>query len=548
MTAAVATDEPSGPPSDAPESAWAPLRITIFRWLWIASLASNVGTFMHNVGASWLMTDLTRSPTLISLLQTVYAAPGFLLALPAGALADVVDRKKMLVASQGFMLAVATTMGVLAVTDRITTTWLLVLTFLLSVGGTVNMPVWTSITPEVVPRDELPQAVALNSISSNLAQSVGPAIAGLLIAAAGSGAVFLVNAASFVGVVIVVSTWKREAPVTTMPAEHVRAAIVTGLRFTRHSPPLLVLLGRLAIFVLFSSSLSALLPLLARSRLRVSAGGFGLLEASLGVGAVAMATVLPKLRKRLGPDGVMLVGSIAYGAGLAAVAHSTGLATAMVGLLVVGAATIAVMTMVFATLQGILPAWVRGRGLAVAMLVVWLVTSPAAYGWGALAQQSGVRTSLTVAAIAAAVTALLVARPLRIGGFDDIDITPVPPTMPTTACPPAPVDGPVLVTVEWRVDPAAVADFTAAMVPTRRRRRRDGAITWGLYEDVEQPGRMLESFTVASWAEHERQHGRAIAADVEVEAAARAFLVDGAPVVTHLVASRRRPPRRSRRP
>ena len=528
------------PAGAASESAWAPLRITIFRWLWVASLASNVGTFMHNVGASWLMTDLTRSPTLISLLQTVYAAPGFLLALPAGALADVIDRKKMLVASQSFMLAVATAMGVLTVTDRITTTWLLVLTFLLSVGGTVNMPVWTSVTPEVVPRDELPQAVALNSISSNLAQSVGPAVAGLLIAAAGSGAVFLVNAASFVGVVAVVSTWKREAPVVTMPAEHVWSAIRTGLRFTRHSPSLLVLLSRLALFVLFSSSLSALLPLLARTRLHATAGGFGLLEASLGVGAVATASVLPKLRKRLGLDGVMLVGSIGYGAGLALVAQARGLASAVPGLLVVGAATIAVMTMVFATLQGILPAWVRGRGLAVAMLVVWLVTSPAAYGWGALAQAAGVRTALTAAAAGCAVVAVVAARPLRIGGFTDIDITPVPPTTPTVACPPAPVDGPVLVTVEWRIDPADVAAFTAAMEPIHRRRRRDGAVSWGLFQDIAEPGRMLESFTVASWAEHERQHGRSVAADVAAETPAKAFLRDGEPVVTHLVAANRR--------
>lgn len=530
----------TAPASDpTTESAWAPLRITIFRWLWIASLASNVGTFMHNVGASWLMTDLTRSPTLISLLQTVYAAPGFLLALPAGALADVVDRKKLLVASQSFMLAVATTMGVLTLTDRITTTWLLLLTFLLSVGGTVNMPVWTSITPEVVPRDELPQAVALNSISSNLAQSVGPAVAGLLIAASGSGAVFLVNAASFVGVVVVVSSWRRDTPVTTMPAEHIWSAIRTGLRFTRHSPSLLVLLGRLALFVLFSSSLSALLPLLARTRLQVTAGGFGLLEASLGVGAVAMASVLPKVRKRLGPDGVILFGSIVYGAGLALVAQATSLGPAVLGLLIVGAATISVMTMVFATLQGILPAWVRGRGLAVAMLVVWLITSPAAYGWGALAQAAGVRTALTVAAAACAAAALVAARPLRIGGFTDVDITPVPPTMPLLACPPAPLDGPVLVTVEWRIDPSDTEAFTEAMAPIRRRRRRDGAMSWGLFRDIERPDRMLESFTVASWAEHERQHGRAIAADVEAEAAAHAFLTHGPPVVTHLVATRR---------
>jgi len=330
----VAADESA---ADERASAWSPLRITIFRWLWIASLASNVGTFMHNVGASWLMTDLTRSPTLISLLQTVYAAPGFLLALPAGALADVVDRKKLLVASQSFMLAVAATLGVLTVTDRITTGWLLVLTFLLSVGGTVNMPVWTSVTPEVVPHDDLPQAVALNSVSSNLAQSVGPAVAGVLIAAAGSGAVFLVNAASFVGVVGVVTTWRRTAPVRTSPPERVWSAIGTGLRYTRQSRPLLVLLGRLAAFVLFSSSLSALLPLLARTRLRVTAGEFGLLEAALGVGAVAMASVLPRLRRRLGIDGLLLAGSVAYGAGLALVGQAPNLAVALAGLGVAGA-------------------------------------------------------------------------------------------------------------------------------------------------------------------------------------------------------------------
>ncbi|MFN8052161.1 MAG: MFS transporter [Acidimicrobiales bacterium] len=526
--------------AERPASAWAPLRIHIFRWLWLASTVSNVGTFMHNVGAAWLMTDLTRSPTLISLLQTVYAAPGFLLALPAGALADVVDRRRMLLISQSFMLAVAAVLGVLTLTDRTTTTWLLVLTFLLSVGGTVNMPAWTSLTPELVPPDQLPQAVALNSISMNLAQSVGPAIAGVIIAASGSGAVFLINAASFVAVVTVIATWRRDAPEAGLPAEHVASAIRTGLRYTRHSPSLLVLLGRLALFVAFSSSLTALLPLLARTRLGVTAGGFGLLEAALGVGAVAMASVLPRLRKRLGPDGVILAGSVAYGVGLVVVAHSRVLPLACTGLALVGAAAIVVMTTVFATLQGILPAWVRGRGLAVAMLTVWLVTAPASYLWGTLAQAIGVTPALSVAAAGVAAVAFVVARPLTIAEYAEIDITPVPLAMPTVACEPAAVDGPVLVTVEWMVDPHRADEFELAMRAVRRHRRRDGAMTWGLFHDLAVPGRMLESFTVASWAEHERQHERSVATDVAEEAAARGMVIDGGPTVTHLVAARRR--------
>lgn len=395
--------------------AWSPLRIVIFRWLWIAGTVSNIGTFMHTVGAAWLMTELTRSPTLISLLQTVWAAPGFLLALPAGALADVLDRRKLLLASQGSMLVVATTLGALTLTDRVTTTSLLVLTFVLSCIATVNMPAWTAITPEVVPPDELPQAVALNSVGSNLAQSLGPAAAGIIIAAAGPGAVFLVNAASFVGVVTVVGSWRRVAPQRTMPAEHVGAAILTGLRYTRASRPLLTLLGRIAVFVAFSAALMALLPVLARTRLGVTAGEFGLLEASLGVGAVVTAAVLPRIRRRVGPDGLLLAAGLVFSGGLAVVARSRSLPLSCGGLAVIGGASISVLATVFATVQQVLPEWILGRGLAVAMLTVWLVTSPVAYGWGALATSVGVSTALTVAAIGSAVAVLLAAYPLRIG-------------------------------------------------------------------------------------------------------------------------------------
>ncbi len=526
-------------------SASAPLRIRLFRWLWIAGLASNVGTFMHNVGASWLMTGLTKSPTIISLLQTVYAAPGFLLALVAGALADVVDRRRLLLATQTFMLAVAAVLGVLTVTHSVTTTRLLLLTFLLSIGGTVNMPAFTSLTPELVPVDTRSQAVALDSISMNIAQSVGPAIAGVLIAAAGPGAVFIVNAVSFVGVVGVIALWKREPQQHTMPTEHIVAAMRTGLRYVAHAPALLVLLARLAIFILFSSSLSALLPVVATTRLHLTAGGFGLLSASLGAGAVLTAAFLPRLQRGYGGDVTVVTGSLAFGVALLVVARSPNLGVACVGLLLAGGGSIVAMTTVFATFQAVLPAWVRGRGLAVAMLTVWLVTSPASYGWGALASAYGSGTALTIAAIGAVATALVTAPLLRIGQLGDTDTTPVPLALPAMGVTPAPNDGPVLVTVEWRINPAMVDEFAVAMTPIRRQRRRDGAITWGLFHDLAEPGRMIESFTVASWAEHERQHGRTVVGDAEAQATARALLVStDDPLVTHLVAAHR--PRRIR--
>ena len=541
------TDAAIAPPAEAP-SAWAPLRITVFRWLWIAGLVSNLGTYMHNVGASWLVGDLTTSPTTVALLQTVYAAPGFIFALLAGALADVLDRRKLLIAIQAVMMVAAVTLGILTVTDQVTVMWLLALTFVISIGGTMNMPPWTALTPEVVPREQLAPAVALNSVSGNVAQSLGPAIAGLIIAAAGPGAVFLVNAVSFLAVIGVLVAWRRQPPVTGLPAEHIRAAIRSGLRYVRNSPPLLVGLGRLGGVCLFTAALPALLPILARERMGVSAGQFGLLEASLGVGAVSMALVLPNIRKRVGPDGVLLVGCILAGAGLAIAAAATGVTLACVGLFVVGAGQISAMTTIFAAYQAALPSWVRGRGLAVAMLVVWIVTSPASIAWGAFASATSPSVSLAVAGAGLAISALLLAPIAKVAPMEVGDPTPLP--LPLTLMPavaaPCPDDGPVLVTVEWRVDPERVVEFADAMRPVHRQRRRDGAYRWGLFEDVEEPGRMLESFEVSSWAEHERQHGRATASDAEHQAPAWAMLVDGEPRVVHLVA----PPRaeRPRRP
>jgi len=517
-------------------SAWSPLRIQIFRALWMAGLVSNVGTFMHTTGASWLMTTLTDSPTSIALLQTVWAAPGFLLALVAGALADILDRRRLLIFTQLFMAVVAGVLGVLELTDNVTVGSLLLLTFLLSVGATLNMPPWVALTPELVPRDTLPQAIALNSISMNIAQSVGPAVAGLVIATLGTGAVFVLNAVSFFAVVVVVVKWRPAPRDTTVPVEHVMSAIRTGVRYIRHSPALIVMLVRLGLVTVFTASLMALLPVIARGRLGVSSGGFGILSAALGLGAVAMAALLPSLRTRLGPDLTMALGGAVYAGGLVVVASSRALPLTCVGLVVAGAGSITQLTTLSALFQGSLPAWVRGRGLAVVMVVIWLSTSVASLGWGALASATSASVALIVAAAALIVVNGVAGLTLRLTGRDGIDVTPQPWVMPELSMEPLPEDGPVMVTVEWRVDPGRVDEFAEAMAPLRRQRRRDGAMTWGLFVDMADPGRVVEGFTVATWAEHERQHGRFTANDAEEQAEARSMLLDGvAPKVTHLI-------------
>lgn len=522
-----------------PESvgAWAPLRIRLFRSLWLAGVVSNLGTFMHTVGAGWSITTLTRDPGVVSLLQTMWAAPGFIFALLAGALADVIDRRKLMLTTQFASVLVAGTLGVLEVTDRLTVTSLLVLTFLLSMCGTLSAPAFMATTPELVPRELLTSAIGLNSISMNIAQSAGPAIAGVLIAIAGPGAVFLVNAASFIGIVIVVSRFRFEVD-TSLPAEHIGSAMRTGVRYVRNSPALLVMITRIMLALTVTSALAALLPVIARKRLDVSAGQFGLLSASLGVGAVLAIGALPSVRRRLGADAIVAISAVIWAVGAAIVATAISVTVACLGLAVAGGASMTTMTTIFSIYQSSLPSWVRGRASSVAMLVIWLGASVGSFGWGLLGSRIGVSGALLAAAAANVVLggAGLVA--LRIGTAEVADITPVHWQMPALQVEPHPTDGPVLVSVEWVVDAERVAEFAQHMEAVGRQRRRDGAMQWGVFQDMEVPGRMVESFTVATWAEHERQHSRTIASDAVEQSPARALLVNGGPNVSHLISQR----------
>ena len=366
------------PSAASAPSPWSPLRIRVYRSLWIAGLVSNIGTFMHTVAAGWAMTSLTTSPTTVSLVQTAWTVPGFLLALHAGAFADVIDRRKVIITTQLVALVVAGGLGVLDITDHLTVTLLLVGTFVLSIALTLAGPAFMAFTPELVGLDELPRAVGLDSISRNVAQSAGPALAGVVIAASGPGAVFLVNAASFIGIVIVLRGYHSTSERSEAPRA-INAAIRSGVQYFWRTSRLRRIAGRLVLTWGLTVSLTALLPIAARSNLHVNAGAFGLLSAAIGAGAVAAVWALPRWKRSAGPDHIAFV-------------------AAVVGLVLAGAGTMGTLNTLFSNFIATPPSWVRGRVSSIAMLSTWLGASVGATAWGAIGSATSVRTALFIAA------------------------------------------------------------------------------------------------------------------------------------------------------
>lgn len=403
---------------------WSPLRITIYRALWIAGLASNVGTFMHLVAAGWAMSTISDSPTLVSLVQTAWGVPGFLLALHAGVFADLVDRRRLIIATQVAALGIAAALGGLQLTHHLPPVALLAGTFLESVALTMAAPAFMALTPELVGLRFLPQAIGLDSISRNLAQSVGPALAGVVIAIAGPGAVFLVNAASFVGVVGVVSRY-RTAPPRSTSTEAFGRAIRAGVRTVVRTVALRRPVIRLALLSAVNAAIAALMPVVARRRLHVAPAGFGILAAALGVGSVAAAWALPRLRATTRPERTVLGAAFVWSAGAATFGSSTHLATAVLGLLLAGAGAMATLNVFFSTYTLRLPPWMRGRGSSMAMLMVWLGASAGAAGWGALASGRGVRAALFIAAVVNIGVSVLARWSLSISTGDDVAVVVV---------------------------------------------------------------------------------------------------------------------------
>lgn len=500
-------------------------------------MVSNTGTWMHEVGAGWLMTSLAPSPRMVAAVQAATSLPIFLLALPSGALADIVDRRRYLIATQVWMACAAGLLGFLTLAG-FTTPWILLIgTFALGTGMAMAAPAWGATTPELVPRVDLPGAVALNSMGMNVSRAIGPALAGAIIGAAGSGAVFLLNAVSFVFVIGVLVWWRRERRRSALPVERFLGALKAGLRYTRNAPMLLDAMLRGAAFFVPGSASWALLPLIARQQLGGGAALYGWLVACIGAGAVAGALVLPALRRHVSRDRLVAGASLLFATSLAILGLSRQAWLVAAAMVLNGAAWIAVLSSLFTVAQLALPSWVRARGLAAFMAVFMGSMAGGSLLWGHVAGEIGIARAMLVAAVAMAVAALLTRR-FSLGIADRVDLSPsLHWPAPAQGKGIAPDRGPVMVTVEYRIDPRDTDNFLALLREMRRVRRRDGAFFWETFIDAADPARVLEVFMVESWLEHLRQHDRVTVEDRLIQERLRAcHQGPGEPVIAHFVA------------
>jgi MFS family permease len=515
-------------------TAASPLRNKVFRGLWLGVLASNVGTWMQTVGAQWQLVHEPQAATYVSLVQTATMLPVLLLALPSGTLADTFDRRRLLLAVQMALFVVAGTLTLLTVLDRMPPPLLLIFTFLLGVGQALTLPTWQAVIPEVVPRDQLASASALGAVNTNLARSAGPAVAGLLVAHIGVGAVFGLNAVSFAVFAVALLRWRRPPETGSGHAERFGPALRAGGRYVRYSPVVRRVLLRVALFVVPGSVVWGLLPLVAEQELHLGPGGYGILLTALGVGAVLGALLMPRVRREVPPNRLLLISGAVYGLALIVVALVPSAVVVVPALVLAGLAWMVQVSRMNAGLQLFLPSWVRARGFAIYQVVFAGGQAAGALLWGQVTEAFGLDTAY----LAAAALMLLGAATVPWLPLHEQDGDPAPAVYwaePHLMLEPHLDEGPVLVTATYRVRPERREAFVAAMRAVRRSRQRTGATRWGLFRDGEQAELFVEVYQVPTWAEHLRQHdGRLTGSDERDDEKAIA-LAEEPPVITHLL-------------
>ena len=513
------------------QSPWAPLRYPVFRALFIAQLASNIGTLMQSVGSAWLMGDLGASPFLIALVPTASMLPVLLVGVPAGALADIFDRRRLLINGQLWMLACAAALAVMAFLDVVTPASLLALTFGLGTGAALTFPAFQAIQPDLVPPREFRQAFALGSLTFNVGRAIGPAIGGLVVAIAGPGWVFLLNAVSFLAIVGVLVWWKRPVTEVDSPAETFSGAMRAGLRYAVHAPALRVVLNRTAAFTLPAAALQALLPIVARDRLGLTSGGYGVLLGCFGLGAAGGTVVRPRLDERFHHDQLVFGSSVVLAAALVVEGVSRTPWAIGLAMLAGGLAWATALTSTGVAAFAALPEWVRARGMGLYMLVLAGGIALGSAAWGALAEHN--LTTAHLLAAGAMLLTLTTSRRWQLGSVTGLDLSLVPTDDPTVTILPHPTDGPVLVTVNYEVPGDDVPAFAEAMRLVERHRRRTGAYRWGLFRDLAAPHQFIETFVVESWGEHLRQHRRTTVNADRFLDPVRRYLHHDVVVVTH---------------
>ncbi|MER5389787.1 MFS transporter [Saccharopolyspora sp. NPDC002686] len=524
--------------SSAQESSWAPMASGVFRALWFAQLGSNVGTWMQTVGAQWLLVGEPDAALLVSLVQTAATLPVMLLAIPSGVLADLLDRRRLLISVQVAMAVLATALTVVTAMGLITPAVLLLLLFLLGCGQALTGPAWQAVQPELVVREQIAAAAALGAMNVNVARAIGPALAGVIVALFGPSFVFAVNSVSFLGIVAVLWFWKRPAADLPQPPERLLPALHAGARYVRHAPVVRRILLRATLFILPGSAIWALLPIVSNRALHLDAAGYGVLLGALGLGAVAGASTLSRVRSVLTTNQLLALAAVLFAVGtvLPAVVSSAGVAALV--LFFAGYAWLVVLSTLNSAMQLSLPAWVRARGLATYLLVFMGGQALGSILWGALAAATGLTAALALAAALLLVSAVTVGLwPLRpeTARMDRAVSAHWPE--PVLVFEPMPEDGPVLVLKTYRVAEAQREAFRAAMSDVGKSRQRTGAVNWSLYQDGADAHRFVETFLVRSWDEHLRQHqGRLTGTDREIEQHAESF-TEARPTVEHLFAA-----------
>jgi len=486
-------------------SSWAPLRNGLYRNLFVAQFVSNIGTWMQSVGAQWFLVEDHSSDVVVALVQTASLGPTLLLGLFAGALADLFDRRRFLIVLQSYAVIVTLAMAVQTYLGALGPTSLLMYTLAIGGAAALTGPAWQAIQPEVVPREQIPAAATLASVSANSARAIGPALGGVAVALIGPAAVFAINALSFAAIIVALTGWKR--PVQDVPIERERLgqAIITGLLYVRNAPNLRRILWRTGLFLFPASALLALLPVAAAREWHLGAAGYGSALGFVGLGAILAVGIAAPLRRKVS-DNVLLAGSATvYGIATLTVIWLPFPAAAPF-LVLSGTAWLMTLTTLNAAAQLSLPRWVMARGLSIYLLVSTGSQAIGAYIWGTMATHSGLHTALLSSAVVLGAVALsVVALPLRRStGKQSVEVSTAWPT-PTLVFEPCPNDGPVLVAVRYRVQSDKLEKFITAMSAVRKSRLRTGGHSWRLYHSVEHPDMFLERFTVVSWSEFERQ-------------------------------------------
>ena len=510
-------------PSAARGSPISPFKYQIFLALWLASLFSNFGGLIQSVGASWLMTSLSPTADIVALVQASTVLPYMLFCLAAGAASDVFDRRRLMLGAQILALVVSVLLTVMTFNGGMTPLLLLTFTFLVGCGNAIYGPAWQSAVGEVVPRSELPAAVALNSLGFNLARSVGPAIGGFIVAAFGSQAAFLINSVSYIGLIAVLISWKRPVEQRQFPPESIPGAMMAGLRYVHLSPTIRSILVRSVVFGMAASSIWALMPLIARDQIKGGPSIYGLLLGAFGVGAVVSALLSTRLRARYSTELIVSIATFSFAASSIIAAFSASLALSMVGMVLGGGGWVLALSTFNISVQLSVPRWVVGRCVAVYQTLTFGGMALGSWLWGLVAHHYGLTFGLALAGGILAVSPLLSRLwPMPATGGEDHDLQ-LPETIPTLDKAIPHRDGYVVVTIEYRVALADAQRFASAMRNLSRVRQRNGARRWSLMVDVTDPELWVERFQYPNWVDYLRQRHRGTVADRAIWEHARTF-------------------------